>query len=171
MAPWRAAAALVLALSTTATAQVASLQIQVIEGEGGAHAPGSRSKRPLVVLIRDEAGQRVSGAAVSFHLPEEGPSGLFSNGLRTDVATSDKQGRATPRALHWNRVPGRLQIRIIASKEQVRAGIVSVQLIAQPALQARRGSAAVQGSRRGWKWALLALAAVGVAAAGVLATH
>jgi hypothetical protein len=167
---WRAAAALALALSTTATAQVAGLQIQVIEGEGGVHAPGSHSKRPLVVMIRDETGQPVSGAAVSFHLPEEGPSGLFANGLRTDVATSDGRGRASPRALRWNRIPGRLQIRIIASKEQVRAGVLSVQRIAAAASRGEKKTNPPHGFRLGWKWALLAAAAA-LAAAGVLATR
>ena len=124
----------------------------------------------MVVLIRDETRQPVAGAAVSFHLPQEGPSGVFSNGLRTDVTTSDRRGQATPRAVKWNRVPGRLQMRIIVSKEQVRASSFSVQLIAEPTPLARRGSDLVQGSRRGWMWALLALAAA-VATAGVLATH
>lgn len=170
MVQWRAAAALALALSTTATAQVATLQIQVIEGEGGVHPPGSRSRHPLMVLVRDEIGQPVAGAAVSFHLPEEGPGGVFSNGLRTDVATSDQRGRAAPRAVNWNRVPGRSLVRIIASKEQVRTGIVSIQLIAEPTLRTDRRPARSTGSRRGWKWALLAVAAA-LATAGALATR
>lgn len=124
-----AAAALVVALSTTATAQVATLQIQIIEGEGGVHRPGSRSARLLTVEITDETGRPVPNAMVSFHLPEEGPSGVFPNGLRTELVTADERGRASLRSLRWNRAAGRLQIRIIASKEQARAGIVSFQYI------------------------------------------
>ena len=165
-----AAAALVVALSTTATAQVAILQIQVIEGEGEVHAPGSRSARPLTVGITDESGQPVAGAAVSFHLPEEGPSGLCANGLRTDVSVTDAQGRASLRGLRWNREPGRLQIRIIASKEQVRAGIVSFHYIAERGSGAASARGASRVSHRGRWIAVLALAGGG-AAAGVLASR
>lgn len=185
-----AAAALVVALSTTATAQVAILQIQVVEGEGGVHAPGSRSPRLLTVEVTDESGRRVPRAAVSFHLPEEGPSGVFANGLRTDVVTADEQGRASLRGLRWNRVAGRLQIRIIASKEQARAGIVSFQYIRETgdAVTARSGgseteTATASRTTRGEseskpkltrghrRWiAVLALVGGG-AAAGLLATR
>ena len=185
-----AAAALVVALSTTATAQVAILQIQVIEGEGGVHAPGSRSARLLTVEVTDETGHHVPRATVSFHLPEEGPSGVFANGLRTDVVTADEQGRASLRSLRWNRVAGRLQIRIIASKEQARAGIVSFQYIRETggAVTARSGgtqteTATASRTARGesesklkltrghGRWiAVLALVGGG-AAAGLLATR
>ncbi len=143
------------------------------------HAPGSRSTRPLTVAITDDAGNPVRGAAVSFHLPEEGPSGIFPNGLRTDVVTTDERGRATLRALQWNRVSGRLQIRIFASKEQVRAGVVSFQYIAEPGSGAARASTArsaprepEQGVSRGrWKWIAVAALAGGGLAAGLLATR
>lgn len=167
MAQRIAAAALVVALSTTATAQVAILQIQVIEGDGAVHAPGSRSARPLTVQITDETGRAVPAAAVSFHLPDEGPSGAFANGLRTQVVTADQFGRATLRSLRWNQVPGRLQIRIVASKEQARAGIFSFQYIAEPGSPDGRRAAAPH--RRRWI-AVIALAGGGTAA-GVLAAR
>ena len=126
-------AAIVLTLACPATAQVAILQIQVVEGEGGVYPPGSRSSRPLIVEITDETGKPVAGAAVSFHLPEEGPGGVFLNGLRTDVVTTDAQGRAGLRGLQINRISGRFQIRIVASKEQARAGAVSFQYVAESA--------------------------------------
>jgi len=171
-----AAAALAVALSTTATAQVAILQIQVIEGEGAAHAPGSRSARPLTIEVTDETGRPVSAAAVSFHLPEEGPSGLFANGLRTQVVTTDDRGRASARGLRWNRVAGRLQVRIVASREQARAGIVSFQTINAgegaviTAAETRRQAAPKISRRRTW-WIVIAAAAAGGAAAGVLSTR
>jgi hypothetical protein len=161
-------AALLLASSGPATAQVAILQIQVIEGEGAVHPPGSRSSRPLTVEITDETGQPVAGAAVSFHLPEDGPSGTFLNGLRTAVATTDSRGRADLRGLQVNRTPGKFQIRIVVSKEQARAGAVSGQYIAElqggaastPAARAVHGRA---------KWiALAALAGGGAIAATIL---
>ena len=55
-------------------AQVAILQIQVTGGEGSVHAPGARDARAIAVVVTDETGRPVDGAAVSFHLPDQGPS-------------------------------------------------------------------------------------------------
>jgi hypothetical protein len=161
------AAAFVLAFSSTAAAQVAILQIRVLEGEGAVHAPGSRGARPLTVEVTDETGKPVEGAAVSFHLPEEGPGGVFANGMRTEVAVTDSRGHASAHGLQLNRAPGRFQIRIVASKEQARAGIVSFQYIAGPGSGA---AAPTAGSSHGYrKWVVVALLAGGGAAAGILA--
>lgn len=151
-----------MALSPAA-AQVAILQIQVVEGEGAVHLAGSRQARPLTVEITDETGKPVEGAAVSFHLPENGPGGTFANGLRTEVVLTDSRGRAGLRTLQLNRTPGRFEIRIVASKEQARAGTVSFQYIAEP----KSGAAAVSG-RRHRKWVALAALAAGGAVAGIL---
>ena len=103
-------------LLCSAIAQVAVLQIHFIEGEGAVHAPGSRTARPLTVEVTDETGRPVSGAAVSFHLPDEGPGGAFANGLRTEVAITDAQGRVSLHGLQLNRLPGRFQIRVVADE-------------------------------------------------------
>jgi hypothetical protein len=123
------------------SAQIAILQIAVIEGEGVVHVPGSRSSRPLTVEITDETGKPVADAAVTFNVPGEGPGGTFPNGLRTAVVTTDLRGRASLRGLQVNRIPGRFQIRIFASKEQARAGTVSFQYIAETGNSARAPSA------------------------------
>jgi hypothetical protein len=160
-----------------ATAQVAILQIQVVEGEGAVHPPGSRSTRPLTVAITDETGRPVEGAAVSFHLPDEGATGTFPNGLRTEVATTDASGRASVHGLQVNRTGGRFQIRIVASKEQARAGIVSFQYVAETAAVRRPAAAdssptppaqrtAAPGGHK--KWLIVAAVVAGGAAAGVL---
>lgn len=141
--------------------QIAILQIQVVEGEGAVHPQGARCPRPVTVLVTDESGRTVAGAAVSFHLPEGGPGGIFVNTLRTDVALTDARGRATVRAFHANHTPGQFQMRIIAAKEQARAGTVSLQYIGEA-----RSSAA--GHR---KWIAIAAVAGGGALAGVLASH
>jgi hypothetical protein len=118
----------------------------------------------------DETGRPVAGAAVSFHLPEDGPSGTFPNGLRTAVVTTDERGRAVLRGMQLNRVSGRLQVRIIASKEQATAGMASFQYIAnpaRPAAMAGAGNRKTQGPRdfssgsRAYKKWLLMLAAAG----------
>jgi hypothetical protein len=159
-------AAFVTALSCPATAQVAILQIKTIEGEGTVHAPGSRTNRLLTVEVSDETGKPVEAAAVSFHLPEDGPGGTFANGLRTDVATTDSHGRAGLHSVQFNRVSGRFQIRILASKEQARAGIVSFQYIAE----AKSGAATpTAGKSHGHaKWIAVAALVGGGAVAGIL---
>jgi hypothetical protein len=167
------AVALLWAFPQLATAQIAILHIQVIEGEGAINVPGSRIAHPLTVEITDETGKPVEGAAVSFHLPEDGPGGTFANGLRTDVTVTDARGRTSLRTLLVNRTPGRLPIRVVASKEQARAGMVSFQYIAESKI----GAVAVAGSKSTpsvshskLKWVVLAVLATGGAvAAGTLA--
>lgn len=170
MKPILFAAALLWALQYPAFAQVAVLHIQVIEGEGAVNPAGARTARPLSVEVTDETGKPVEGAAVSFHLPEEGPSGAFGSGLRTDVAVTDARGRATLRTLQLNHTPGRLEIRIVASKEQARAGMVSFQYIAEAANSAGPANSPKSGLARGaLKWVVLAALAGGAAAAGAWA--
>ena len=106
------------------------------------------------------------GAAVSFHLPEEGPGGAFANGLRTEVAVTDAQGRVALHGLQVNRVPGRFQIRVIANKEQARAGVVSSQYVAEPRSGAASTPAAPREPRT--RWVAVAALVAGGAAAGIL---
>jgi hypothetical protein len=165
------AAALCGAVAQLAIAQVAVLHIQVIEGDGAINAAGSRSARPLTVEVTDETGKPVEGASVSFHLPEDGPGGVFGNGLRTDVTVTDARGRANLHTMLLNRTPGRLAIRIVASKEQARAGMVTFQYIAEP----KNASAPANSSKSApsflhgrLKWVVIAALAGGAAAAGAV---
>jgi hypothetical protein len=160
-------AALWVLWAAPALSQVAILQIRVIEGEGAVHLPGSRSTRPITVEITDETGKPVAGAAVSFHLPDGGPSGAFVNGLRTEVVIADAHGRASLHGLLANRIPGRFQIRILASKEQARAGTVSFQYVAESRGGAARKDAAASSRRR--KWIVVAAAVASGAVAGLVA--
>ena len=160
-----------------ASGQVAVLHIQVIEGEGAVNAGGSRSLRPLTVEITDETGKPVEGAAVSFHLPEDGPGGTFANQLRTDVAMTDAKGRASLRGLLLNRTAGPFQIRIVAAKEQARAGAICPQYISEPknakgvtSVTPAATPGAPGAARRPLKWIVMAVAAGGAAAAVALLT-
>jgi hypothetical protein len=173
-------------------AQIAVLEIKVVEGEGAVHPAGAHIARPLTVQVNDETGRPVAGAAVSFQLPPAGPGGIFSNGLRTDLVITDANGRAALRALQLNRTGGPLRIRITAVKEQARAGIVSVQYIggsggpaapASPSAVAAKSEPAISGpvaksgeitpttgkmsSGSHKKWIVLAAVAVAGAAAFV----
>lgn len=125
------AGALVLVFACLGMAQIAVLQIKVLEGEGAVHPLGARVAHPLTVEVTDETGHPVAGAAVSFQLPPEGPGGLFSNGLRTDLVLTDATGRAAIHSVQLNRTGGQFRIRITAVKEQSRAGLVSTQYIAE----------------------------------------
>jgi hypothetical protein len=161
-----------LAAALVAHAQVAILQIRVVEGEGAVLQPGARASRPITVEITEETGKPVPGAAVSFHLPEDGPGGTFTNGLRTEVVVTDERGRASLHGLTANRTPGRFQIRIVVSKEQARAGTVSFQYIAESkGGTAARGSTAPAGSTATGpshnKLLLIGVAIAGAAAAGL----
>jgi hypothetical protein len=156
--------------------QVAVLQIRIVEGDGTVHAPGSRSPRPILVEVTDETGRPAAGAAVSFHLPDSGASGTFTNGLRTEVLAADASGRVILRGLQLNRQPGRFQIRITASLEQARAGTVSFQYIAEPkggAPAPTPVAASPTPSRSGGRkwWIVAVVAGVGAAAAGGMAVR
>jgi hypothetical protein len=70
-----------------------------------------------------------------------------------------------------NRTPGRFAIRIVASKEQARAGIVSFQYVAEP----KTGTAPAMSSKSGssWshgplKWVVIGALAAGAGTAGAL---
>jgi hypothetical protein len=115
----------VLLLACFAGAQDAVLHIKIVGDDGGTHAPGSHVGKPVTVEVTDATGKPVGGAKVSFQVPEEGPGGLFSNGLRTDLATTDANGRATVRGLQLNRVAGSFNVRITAAKDQARAGTIA----------------------------------------------
>jgi hypothetical protein len=177
------AAVLLAAAAPLAVSQIAILHIRVTEGEGSINAPGSHNARPLTVEVTDETGRPVEGASVSFHLPEEGPSGTFGNGLRTDVTATDSRGRANLHTMQLNGTPGRFAIRIVASKENARAGMVSFQYIAEakngaapatssaptassaPAASSKTGPSVKHGAL---KWVVMAVLAGGAATAGAL---
>jgi hypothetical protein len=110
-----------------ALAENTVLHIAVVSGEGAVHAAGSHPAKPLTVEVTDETGKPVEGARVSFQLPEEGPGGVFTNGLRTDLAVTDATGRAAVHGFQLNRTPGPFAIRVTAVKEQARAGFVARQ--------------------------------------------
>ena len=103
----------------------------MLDGDGAVHAAGSRPARDLLIEVTDETGTPVSGATASFRLPDEGASGIFPNGLRTDLVVTDAQGRASLRGIQFNRAPGEFQIRITVAKDEARAGTVSTQYISE----------------------------------------
>ena len=127
------------------------------------HAAGGKGDRPLAVRITDETGRPLEGVTVSFRLPEEGPSGAFEGGMKTDIAVTTPDGRAAVYGMRWNQTPGPFQIRITAAKGESRAGAICSQYISDvPAAKSFRSGG---GSRK--KWIAIAAIAAGGAAAGL----
>ncbi len=148
------------------------LQIQVIEGEGAVIAAGARMTRGLAVKITDDLGKPVPGALVSFRLAEDGPSGVFLSGLATEIVAAGEDGVAWLPTVRWNRVPGPVRIRVVAVKEQSRAGTV-VPLYLSAGGNGADGSPGDQPRaslrtppKRSKKWIMLGLVAAGAAGVG-----
>lgn len=157
-----------LAADAITKREPAVLQIRVVDGEGAVYAVGSRATRGLTVQITDETGRPLDGVTVSFRLPDDGPGGVFSGGLKSEVAVTRPDGRASVWGMQWNRSPGAFQIRITANKDDVRAGAVSSQYLSDaPGAKASASSGFV--AHRGHKVLLISLLAVGAAAGGGLA--
>jgi hypothetical protein len=162
---WRGALCCALAFAVSADASVI-VQLRVVEGEGATYRTGTRATRGVTVLVTDEAGLPLNMASVSFRLPDQGASGTFSSGLRTEVVTTGPDGRASVWGMQWNKTPGTIQIHITAVKEQARTGIVSTQYLSD-ALAAKAGGEGVFTASHsgGHKWLWIA-AIAGVAAGG-----
>ncbi len=165
---WGRRCAPALLLPALAAAQALVLEIRAVEGEGAVQPAGARVLAPLSVLVTDETGRPVEGAAVTFRLPEEGAGGVFPNGLKTEVMRTGPDGRATVREVRWNRVPGPVRIRVTAVKDEARAGAVINQYVAPGAPRSRSGTAVLGGRRR---WLKLAALAAGAAAVGFSAGY
>src|SRR5579863_7498314 len=127
------------------------LTIRVAEGDGAAYAIGSRATRGVTVLVTDETGRPVEGATVSFTLPAEGPSGVFSTGGRTEIAATRADGRAAVWGMQWNRTAGPFEIRITAVKGQARAGVVSSQSLSSAPMARDAGVGKSRGAGGGHK--------------------
>ena len=144
------------------------VQLKVVEGDGVVYRTGARASRGLTVLVSDETGKPLEHAAVGFRLPEEGPGGVFSSGLRTEVVNTGPDGRATVWGMQWNKMAGPVEIRITAIKDQARAGIISTQYVSDALATQAGGEGSFTAPHKGrTKWILIGLAAVaGGAAAG-----
>lgn len=164
--PWRSGLCCALALTISANASVI-VQLKVVDGEGGVYRTGTRATRGLTVMVTDETGKPVDMAAVSFRLPDEGASGTFNTGLRTEIVTTGPDGRATVWGMQWNKTPGPVEIRITAIKEQARAGIISTQYLSDAVVPKAGGEGVFTASHGGHKWLWVGLIAAGAAGGGL----
>jgi hypothetical protein len=112
--------------------------------------------------VTGDTGKPVEGASVSFRLAESGPTGVFSSGARSEIVTTQADGRAAVWGMQWNRTTGPFELRITAVKGQARAGTVCPLFLTDIAAAPRTVSSG------GHKWLWIALAVAG-AAGGTLA--
>jgi hypothetical protein len=163
----------IVLLATILVQQVdepAILQIRVIEGEGVAYPLGGRATRGVTVQVTDETGKPMEGVSVSFRLPDEGPSGTFANGSRSEIATSKADGRAAAWGMQWNRTEGSFEIRITAVKGQARAGTVCAIYLSKATAETDSPSPLKLARSHKWMWITLAVAGgagIAVAAAAM----
>ena len=152
-----------------ATDDPTGLNIQVIEGEGQVYGLGSRATRGITVQISDDLGRPMDGATVTFRLPEEGPSGTFANGTKTEIATTRADGRVNAWGMQWNQTAGSFEVRITAAKGGLRAGTICTLTLSKAGegLQAARSA----GGHGGHKWVWIALGVGAAAAGGMVAAH
>ena len=99
-----------------AQAPVTKLNLVIVEGEGAINNIKQRTAREPIVQVEDENHKPVAAAAVVFALPSQGAGGAFASG-QTFTTVTDAQGRAVARGLRPNKIQGRFQIHVTASKD------------------------------------------------------
>lgn len=138
-----------------------SIRLEVMEGDGAINSIRLHRAHDVVVKVTGTAGEAVSGATITFHLPVSGPSAVFPEGMADLTVESDEHGLAAAKGLRPNSLPGQFQIRISASLRGATA---------ESTLQQTNAEAAMQS---GHTKLIVILAAVGGAAAAgaALALH
>jgi hypothetical protein len=100
------------------------LQLRVIDSDGTSAPAGSHTKKNITIEVTDANGVPVGGAAVTFRLPDSGPSGKFADGSSASVAYTDASGRAHAGNVSWSSAAGVADIRITAAKGASHTGIL-----------------------------------------------
>lgn len=143
------------------------INIVILEGEGAVNVVRQRVARESIVQVNDENHKPVAGVAVTFFLPNDGASGVFSNGSRSITVLTDAEGKAKISGLHANRVAGKMEIRVQASYQGHAANAV----INQVNMLGTTVGAAGAGGISGKLLAILLIGAAGAAAGGVVAAN
>jgi hypothetical protein len=95
-----------------------TLRIVVLQGEDAANSIANGTAEQIVVEVRDETENPVSGVTVLFELPQSGPGGVFqtSAGMHSQQSTvTNAQGQAATEGFLPNNQLGRFTIRVTAS--------------------------------------------------------
>lgn len=96
-------------------ADEAPFLITVLDGDGSINNIREEVNRPITVRVEDPNRNPISGASVSFFLPDDGPGGFFLNGSRVLTTFTDAQGIATSRGIRFNNIVGSMRIKVTAS--------------------------------------------------------
>jgi hypothetical protein len=107
---------------------VQELHVHVVSGQTSAE-PGKPAEQPLIVAVTDGQGAPVPSATVLFHLPAEGPTGVFSDGSRVSISYTDLTGQVAIKNIRWGTTPGTAVIRVTATKGSAHAGMLLEQVI------------------------------------------
>ena len=84
----------------------------------------SAARNAITATALDATGRPAAGAVISFQLPGEGRSGLFANGLRTEIVVASGDGRASVGGIRWDQGSTPIPVRISATKDGARAATV-----------------------------------------------
>jgi len=137
------------------------INILILEGEGAINNVRQRVAREAMVQVEDENHKPVAAAAVTFFLPGDGASGVFSNGARSITVLTDEQGKAAVHGIRLNKVPGKMRIRVQASFQ----GLTNNAVITQTSVL---GAAVAGGAISGKLLAIILIGAAGAATGGAL---
>jgi hypothetical protein len=146
--------------------QEAQLRILIVEGDGTINNIKQRVNVVPVVEVRDQNQRLIDGAAVVFFLPDQGPSGMFSNGTKTLTTRTDHLGRASAPGIRPNNQTGQFDIRVTASYSGQTASATITQTNVSGASPGGGGMS--MGTKA---WIILAICGGAVAGAVLAATH
>lgn len=148
--------------------ETGGLTIKIIDGDEPIFNVRQRVTREAIVQVEDENHKPVAGAFVMFAAPGNGPSATFANGTTSITLTTDAKGQATLRGITSNRVQGKFQIRISASKDgKTGSASLNVSNVVPPAAAGSSSSSAggISGKTIGILAAIGGAAAVGAVVA------
>lgn len=141
-----------------------ALNIVVVEGEGATGPVRQHAPHIPVVRVLDEKQSPVSGASVVFTLPTEGATGVFGNGSKTLMVTTDQQGTASAQGLRFTEIPGKVPVNVNVSYKGLTARTIITEMSEAPA-----GYQPGKGGHKGLIVALLVVLAAGGGAGAYLA--
>lgn len=94
-----------------------SLQVRIVDGDGGFNDIKNRIGHVITVEILDMSKNPVAGAQVTLTAPAVGPGGTFANGTRSEVLITDEAGQVHSAGLTPNDKEGRFFISVVARSQ------------------------------------------------------
>lgn len=160
----RAAVFILAAVLASAQEPAPTLQVRITEGEGAVVPRNGTSPRRFQASVTDAAGRPVPNVTLIFRLPPEDPSGRFASGLLSESLLTDSEGKGEVSGIVWNDLPGKLEIRVIATSGNRRGeALIPVEISAT--LAPTRQPALYRTPSHSKKWLI-----IGAVAGGVLAS-